>query len=105
MIRSGPSKKGYSTSSASDTVSMTLALPDGVYVMLNVGFSLMLNVVFLFVHSSFCSGTGNYINRLIHRNEKKLYLLTERLNWKQVAYKVHSTVSKSAVNLSFTSHN
>ena len=50
---------------------MTLALPDGVYVMLNVGFSLMLNVAFLFVHSSFCSGTGNYINRLIHRNEKK----------------------------------
>ena len=80
MIRSGPSKKGYSTSLASDTVSMTLALPDGVYVMLNVGFSLMLNVAFLFVHSSFCSGTGNYINRLIHRNEKKLYLLTERLN-------------------------
>ena len=73
MIRSGPSKKGYSTSSASDTVSMTLALPDGVYVMLNVGFFLMLNVVFLFVHSSFCSGTGNYINRLIHR-EKTIFI-------------------------------
>ena len=68
MIRSG-----YSTSSASDTVSMTLALPDGVYVLLNVGFSLMLNVVFLFVHSSFCSGTGNYINRLIHR-EKTIFI-------------------------------
>lgn len=73
MIRSGPSKKGYSTSSASDTVSMTLALPDGVYVMLNVGFFLMLNVVFLFVHSSFYSGTGNYINRLIHR-EKTIFI-------------------------------
>ena len=28
---------------------MTLALPDGVYVMLNVGFSLMLNVVHSFI--------------------------------------------------------
>lgn len=58
-------------------------LHDGVYVMLNLGFFSMLNVEFF---SSFIQVFAqeqeiiSSINRLIHRNEKKLYLVMESLN-------------------------